>query len=88
MRSHPELKSVDEQMNARYVQEIYNALRRAAPDADSFMTRQVATLLLSTTVAVIDANLDTAGSVATAQLRLLKQMHLGLLRHYLGDRAV
>ncbi len=87
MRSYPELKSVDDEMNARYVQEIYNALRRAAPDADRLVSRQIASLLLNTTVAVIDATLDASQRVARLQLELLKQMHVDLLqRHMVADR--
>ncbi len=79
MKSHPNLRAVDEAMNDLYIKDIARTLQTR-----NHFTRQrseeVATLLLTTTVAVIDATLDASARSANRQIDLLKVMHNALLQ--------
>jgi len=79
MKSHPSLRAIDEEMNAQYIQDIANALQTNATRFTKEKSKQVATLLLTTTVAVIDSTLDVTPRTANTQIDLLKIMHQALL---------
>ncbi len=79
MKSYPELRAVDEEMNALYTQDVANALVANTPELSSKKAVQIATILLTTTVAVIDASLDVSPQVAQSQINMLKRMHRALL---------
>ena len=79
MKSYPELRAMDDQMNAVYIQDVTDALIAHSPGLMRDKAEQIATILLSTTVAVIDASLDVRPEIAESQISMLKRMHHALL---------
>ncbi len=84
MRVHPELRAVDDEVNTRYVAETTAALRHANKTLTRNQARLTATLLLKSTIAIIDTLLDENRSNAKRMLDMLKAMHLTLLREQLA----
>ncbi|NOX49624.1 MAG: TetR/AcrR family transcriptional regulator [Gammaproteobacteria bacterium] len=83
MRSHPQLRTVDDVANAVYVADVADALGRRCPHMGKNETKIVATALLTTTVAIIDATLDERPTNAKKLLGALKTMHLAYLEEWL-----
>jgi len=83
MRAHPELRSVDDTANAEYITAVAGALRRTAPSLTRQKARLIATLLLKTTVAGIDAVLDENTANGRRLFDMLKVMQVEWLREQL-----
>jgi AcrR family transcriptional regulator len=80
MRLHPELRSVDDTVNAGYIASVAAALRRASPSMTRTRARLVATLLLRTTVAGLDAILEETTPSGRRMFEMLKSMQVALLQ--------
>lgn len=83
MRADPELRKVDEEANAEYIANIIDVLQRRGSSASLVETRAVATVLIRSTVAVLDEAFDADEPDAAALITVLKTMHLGLLVEHL-----
>ncbi|MEZ5598089.1 MAG: TetR/AcrR family transcriptional regulator [Pseudomonadales bacterium] len=84
MRAHPELRDVDDDINAVYIAEVAQALRRERPTLTRMQARLAATVLLKSTVAIIDAAFDESTANAKRMLAMLKSMHTTLLGQVLA----
>jgi AcrR family transcriptional regulator len=88
MRSDPELRAVDDEANARYIDDIADALTSRSSRSwrvGRARARSVASTLVHSAVGVIDAALDTDRTTATRMIEHLKLMHLALLADCLDD---
>ena len=82
MRDDPTLRRVDDRANERYIVGIDGALRARRPDLSNSESQAIATVLMHSTVAVLD---DAIGSSSEMTLvAALERMHLSLLRDVLG----
>lgn len=80
MRVQPELRVVDDGVNAEYITAVAGALRRNAPSLPRLKARLIATLLLKTTVAGIDAVLEENPANGRRLFDMLKSMQVEWLR--------
>jgi AcrR family transcriptional regulator len=85
MRADPDLRRVDDAANENYIIEISSELVSRAPGLSAAEARRVATVLMRSTVAVVDEVFDSDDSAGAELLCVLKAMHFGLLGQYLDD---
>lgn len=83
MRGDPELRRADDEANAGYIRNVSEALRSRRTRVSVAKATAVATVLIRSTVAVLDEAFE-ADDIAAAQLiAAMKDMHAGLLSQYL-----
>lgn len=85
MRDDPTLRVVDDRANERYIVGIDAALRARRPDLSGDESQAIATVLMRSTVAVLDEAIGSTGEAAL--VAVLERMHLSLLRDVLGRRG-
>lgn len=85
MRADPDLRRVDDEANDNYISGIASELASRVPNLSAAEALSVATVLVRSTVAVVDEAFDTEDSAGAKLLHVLKAMHLGLLGQYLDD---
>jgi len=83
MRADPELRKVDEEANAEYINDITDVLENRARSTPPEEIRAVATVLIRSTVAVLDEAFESSEAEAARLIAVLKAMHIGLLGDYL-----
>lgn len=83
MRGDPELRKADDEANAIYISNVASVLRSRAATVSPGQATAVATVLIRSTVAVLDEAFEANGAVATQLITVMKQMHAGLLGEYL-----
>lgn len=83
MRSDPELRKADEEANTEYIDGITDALRSRGKIASRAEARAVATVLIRSTVAVLDEAFEADEADAARLIDVMKAMHIGLLADYL-----
>ena len=86
MRDDPELRAVDDRANRRYADGIDVALRARRPALPHDESRAVASVLMRSTVAVVDEAIG-ADADAPRLIATLQRMHVALLREVLDDRG-
>jgi AcrR family transcriptional regulator len=80
MRGDPLLARIDEATNQRYISDVANELCRTAPHVDRADATAVATVVLRSTVAVVDEFFTRSDRGERARLlATLTRMHVGLL---------
>ncbi|MEE9417514.1 MAG: TetR/AcrR family transcriptional regulator [Acidimicrobiales bacterium] len=82
MRSDPELRRVDDEANRRYIRGIADALWVRRPSLSAAEASAIATVLIRSTVAVLDEAFEADEAVAQQLIDTMKSMHIGLLAHY------
>lgn len=87
MRSEPDLRRVDDEANRVYIEGIAAALRARVPQMTGAEAETVATVLMRSTVAVIDEAFDSDDVAGAGLIEAMKTMHVGLLERYLGQSA-
>ncbi len=85
MRSHPELRAVDDAANDDYIAEVAKALRTRKPTISTIQAEAIAKTLLKSTVAIVDATLVEDTITSEMLLAMLKTMHIALLEEHLGS---
>lgn len=85
MREDPTLRAVDEAANRGYIDGITAALISRRPSIGRPEASTVATVLMRSTVAVLDEAFEADLRTARRLVAVLVRMHLGLLREVLGD---
>lgn len=83
MRSDPELRKADDESNAMYISDITNALMARQNITVGDEAQAIATVLIRSTVAVLDDAFLVSEDEAAHLVAVMKQMHLGLLARYL-----
>ena len=79
MRSYPELRAVDEAMTDQFEQNVAKALHTHYPRLSARHAAAIASVLLQSTVGVVDSSLDTSSATMRLRLSYLKRMHASLL---------
>jgi len=88
MRSHPELRAVDDEMTSIYKSGVAQTLldnHRTLSLADA---SSIASVLMYTTIAVVDASLGEKPAVAEQLISHLKSMHMSFLCNHLAKRTM
>lgn len=84
MRSDPELRRVDDEANRRYIDGIAAALRARDPILPVSESNVIATVLIRSTVAVLDEAFEANEAVARNLIETMKTMQIGLLAQKLN----
>lgn len=87
MRSHPQLRAVDDAANEGYRKDVAEALLQRCPQMSAEDARLAANVLLTTTVAIVDACLDESPAKARTLMAALKTMHVAYLEQLLSAEA-
>ncbi|NOX31994.1 MAG: TetR/AcrR family transcriptional regulator [Actinobacteria bacterium] len=85
MRSDPILRRVDDDANREYVNQIADAIRARSSRVDAREARRVATVLMASTVAIVDEALMNGSAESPKLIELMTTMQLGFLERYLDD---
>jgi len=85
MRSDPDLRRIDDEANDTYINGIASELVARGPALSEAEGLRVATVLVRSTVAVVDEAFNTEDPAAARLLDVMKAMHVGLLEQYLDD---
>lgn len=80
---HPELRTIDDELNVHYVREITASLRAAQPGLPASVGRLLSEVMLKSTVVIVDASLAESPDEAEEMLAMLQLMHRALLEQYL-----
>jgi len=83
MRGDPELRKADEEANAGYIRNISAVLRSRGTGVSAQQATAVATVLIRSTVAVLDEAFEADDVVAVRLIAVMKDMHVGLISQYL-----
>lgn len=83
MRGDPELRKADEDANAGYISNIAAALGSRGAAVSPQQATAVATVLIRSTVSVLDEAFETDEATAARLIAVMKQMHAALLSDYL-----
>jgi len=83
MRSDPDLRQVDDEANRLYITEVADSLCERSTELSRSDARAVATVLMRSTVAVLDEAFEADKRTAAQLIELLKTMQLDLLARYL-----
>ncbi len=83
MRSDPDLRRIDDDANQRYIAGIAAELTSRSNSLGRAEAEKVATVLMRSTVAVLDDAFEATAPTARQLIQLLKTMQLGLLANYL-----
>ncbi len=83
MRSDPDLRRIDDEANQRYIAGIAAELTSRSNSLGRAEAERVATVLMRSTVAVLDDAFEATAPMARQLIQLLKTMQLGLLADYL-----
>lgn len=84
MRADPELRKADEEANAEYIDNVATALRSRGDAVSWAEARTVATVLIRSTVAVLDEAFEASEKTAARLIAVMKAMHLRLLDDYMN----
>ncbi len=83
MRGDPELRKADEEANTAYIRNVSAALRSRGTGVSAEQATAVATVLIRSTVAVLDEAFETDDLAAAQLIAVMKDMHAGLISQYL-----
>ena len=83
MRADPQLRKIDEEANAGYTDDITAALLSRGRVGSASEARAIATVLMRSTVAVLDEAFEAGSDEADRLIATMKNMHIGLLSDYL-----
>ena len=85
MRDDPELRAVDDEINARYIEGIAAALRQRDPALTIAQCAITARVLMRSTIGVLDEAVLDDGAHRDELIAALQTMHVHYLRHVLGE---
>lgn len=83
MRGAPELRKADEEANAGYIVSVGAVLRSRGAGISAQQANAVATVLIRSTVAVLDEAFEADDAAAKRLIAVMKNMHAGLISQYL-----
>lgn len=83
MRGDPELRKADEVANTGYIRNVSTALRSRGTGVSAKQATAVATVLIRSTVAVLDEAFEADDIAAANLIAVMKEMHAGLISRYL-----
>jgi len=88
MRDDPELRSIDDEINERYVEGISVALRQRRPALTAAHADVAARVLMRSTIGVLDEAVQVDEAHRSLLIGELQTMHVHYLRHLLGEEQI
>ncbi len=88
MRSYPELRAVDVAMTQQFERNFATALRASHPLITARDANAIASVLLQSTVGVVDSALDASPAALKLRMSYLKRMHAALLDEVIKQAVI